>query len=47
MEERSGAVSTDSYILKDHLGSTHIVANKQGNAVQTLEYHPYGEVQSE
>ena len=42
--EKSTATTTEYFILKDHLGSTNVVANGQGNAVQTLTYQPYGDI---
>jgi RHS repeat-associated protein len=30
------------YIHPDHLGSTNVVTNASGTAVQTLDYYPYG-----
>src|SRR5262249_17421858 len=30
------------YIHPDHLGSTNVVTDENGNLVQTLDYYPYG-----
>src|SRR3984893_3382429 len=30
------------YIHPDHLGSTNVVTDENGNVVQTLDYYPYG-----
>jgi YD repeat-containing protein len=30
------------YVHPDHLGSTNVVTDKNGNVVQTLDYYPYG-----
>jgi uncharacterized protein RhaS with RHS repeats len=31
-----------SYIHPDHLGSTNVVTDANGNVTQTLDYYPYG-----
>ena len=33
-----------TFLLKDHLGSTHKAIDPAGNAITTLLYHPWGEV---
>src|SRR6516225_4082007 len=30
------------YVHPDHLGSTNVVTDENGNVVQTLDYYPYG-----
>jgi RHS repeat-associated protein len=35
--------STTRYIHPDHLGSTNVVSDENGNIVDSIEYYPYGE----
>lgn len=37
-----GATSTHTYIHPDHLGSTNVTTNQNGEVVQLLSYYPYG-----
>ena len=39
-----GGVSTTTYAHTDHLGSTEVVTDDDGDIVQTLDYLPYGKV---
>jgi hypothetical protein len=39
----AGATTTKEYIHADHLGSTNVVTDNDGEVVQTLDYYPYGE----
>jgi uncharacterized protein RhaS with RHS repeats len=32
------------YVHPDHLGSTNVVTDENGNVVQTLDYYPYGSI---
>jgi uncharacterized protein RhaS with RHS repeats len=32
------------YVHPDHLGSTNVVTDQNGNLVQTLDYYPYGAI---
>src|SRR6516164_2835220 len=42
----AGGVATGTaitrYVHPDHLGSTNVVTDENGNLVQTLDYYPYG-----
>lgn len=40
--EGNGTATTTSYIHTDHLGSTNIVTDEDGEVTQTLDYYPYG-----
>ncbi len=46
VEEKSwtGLPPDRRYIHPDHLGSTRVVTDASGNEVQTLYYHPFGEI---
>lgn len=37
-----GGMSQYKYFIKDHLGNNRIVADNQGNVLQTTHYYPYG-----
>jgi len=38
----NGTATTTSYVHPDHLGSTNVVTDADGETVQTLDYYPYG-----
>jgi RHS repeat-associated protein len=40
--EGDGTATTTSYVHADHLGSTNVVTDQDGDVVQTLDYYPYG-----
>ena len=42
--QKSGTVYTYNYLLKDHLGSTRMVLDENGDIKQALMYQPYGAV---
>jgi len=36
--------TTKHYIHTDHLGSTNVITDENGDVVQSLDYYPFGEV---
>lgn len=40
--EGNGTATSTRYVHPDHLGSTNLVTNASGTAMETIEYYPYG-----
>jgi RHS repeat-associated protein len=43
-EKPQNGGATYRYVHPDHLGGTRVITDQQGNEVQTLYYHPFGEI---